>query len=248
MSYIHDFMPFLSPQRVCSGAGTWATVRIKKDYTEAFTQRGIYKEQLLHRHFCTQKLLHTEAFTHRSFCTHTPYKKKLLDTDTFNSLFTRKLLHKLLHRDAFRNRSFYTQKLLLREAFKQSSFYTHTHRSFYTEKIWMKWSGQRTYHDPPDNAMPQRLGTVPHTEPINTKRIYQAAITQRCPTRNQNQGTACTAPSTCTVHVNLDAGVTGEFSTSSCKWSSQHHCTRSSPHREAFSQTKGFYIQQLSHR
>ena len=56
--------------------------------------------------------------------------------------------------------------------------------------------------------MQQRLGTVPHTEPINTKGIsskmpYQAAITQRCPTRNQNQGTACTAPSTCTVHVNL---------------------------------------------
>ena len=27
------------------------------------------------------------------------------------------------------------------------------------------------------------------------------------------KGTACTAPSTCTVHVNLDAGVIGEFST-----------------------------------
>ena len=99
---------------------------------------------------------------------------------------------------------------------------------------WMQWSGQRIYHDPPGNAMPQRLGTVPHTEPINTKAIsskmpYQAAITQRCPTRNQNSGTACTAPSTWTVHVNLDAGVTGEFSTSACKWSSQHHCTRSSP-------------------
>jgi len=55
---------------------------------------------------------------------------------------------------------------------------------------WMQWSGQRIYHDPPGNAMPQRLGTVPHTEPINTKGIsskmpYQAAITQRCPTRNQ---------------------------------------------------------------
>jgi hypothetical protein len=55
----------------------------------------------------------------------------------------------------------------------------------------MQWSGQRIYHDLPGNAMPQRLGTVPHTEPINTKGIsskmpYQAAITQRCPTRNQN--------------------------------------------------------------
>ena len=51
---------------------------------------------------------------------------------------------------------------------------------------WMQWSRQRIYHDPPGNAMPQRLGTVPHTEPINTKGIsskmsYHAAITQRCP-------------------------------------------------------------------
>ena len=77
--------------------------------------------------------------------------------------------------------------------------------------------------------MPQRLGTVPHTEPINIKDIsskmpYQAAITQRRLTRNQNWGTACRVPSTCTAHVNLDAGVTGEFSTSACKWSSQHGC------------------------
>ena len=120
------------------------------------------------------------------------------------------------------------------------------HLSACEKSFWMQWSGQRINHDPPGNAMPQRLGTVPHTEPINTKGIsskmpYQAAITQRCPTRNQNQGTACTAPSTCTVHVNLNAGVTGEFSTSSCKWSSQHHCTRSSPHSMLATQhlTKG---------
>ena len=130
MSYIHDFIPLLSPQRVCSGAGTWATVRIKKDYTEAFTQRGIYTEQLLHRHFCTQKLLHTEAFTHRSFCTHTPYKKKLLDTDTFNSLFTRKLLHRSfctempLETEAFTHRSFYSEKPLNRAAFTHTEAFT----------------------------------------------------------------------------------------------------------------------------
>ena len=39
--------------------------------------------------------------------------------------------------------------------------------------------------------MPQRLGTVPHTESINAKSIsskkpYQVAITQRYPARNQN--------------------------------------------------------------
>ena len=79
---------------------------------------------------------------------------------------------------------------------------------------------------------------APHTEPINTKGIsskmpYQAAITQRCPTRNQNQGTACTAPSTCTLYCACQPGRRchrGVQYTSSCKWSSQHHCTRSSPH------------------
>ena len=35
-------------------------------HIEAFTQRGIYTEKLLHRRFCTQTLLHTEAFTQKS--------------------------------------------------------------------------------------------------------------------------------------------------------------------------------------
>ena len=74
MSYVHDFMPFLSPQRVCSRAGTKATVRIKRHvvftqrrfYTQKPLHTGIYTEQLLHRRFCTQTLLHTEAFTQKS--------------------------------------------------------------------------------------------------------------------------------------------------------------------------------------
>ena len=67
--------------------------------------------------------------------------------------------------------------------------------------------------------MPQPLGTVPHTEPINI-RVYPA----RCRTRQQLrkdvlQGIKIKVlhaqpprPVHCTVHVNLDAGVTGEFS------------------------------------
>ena len=39
------------------------------------------------------------------------------------------------------------------------------------------------------------------------------------------RGTAFTAPSTCTVHVNLDTGVNGEFSTSTYEWS-RYHCDR----------------------
>ena len=43
---------------------------------------------------------------------------------------------KLLHRASFYREAFYTEKLLLTEqAFVQRSFYTHTHRSFYAQKL-----------------------------------------------------------------------------------------------------------------
>ena len=66
MSYIHDFMPVLSPQRVCSRAGTAKKNTQRRFYTQRPLHRGIYTEQLLHRRFCTQTLLHTEAFTQKS--------------------------------------------------------------------------------------------------------------------------------------------------------------------------------------
>ena len=132
MSYIHDFMPFLSPQRVCSRAGTGATVRIKRHvvftqrknytekilHTEAFTQRGIYTEQLLHRRFCTQALLHTEGFY-----TDKPFLKKP---------YHMKPLHRAaLHTDAFSHRSFLHTGTLTRRC---PSFYTqellHTHTPY----------------------------------------------------------------------------------------------------------------------
>ena len=109
MSYIHDFMPFLSPQRVCPRAGTWATVRIKRHVV--FTQR---------------KKLRREDFTHRSLCT---------ERDLHRADFTRTLLHT----DAFTYRSFYflhrkafSKEALPHEAFTQSSF---THRRFFTKKF-----------------------------------------------------------------------------------------------------------------
>ena len=53
----------------------------------------------------------------------------------------------------------------------------------------MKWA--ENLSNPPGHAMPQQLGTVPHTESINATSIsskipYQVAIAQRYPTRNQN--------------------------------------------------------------
>ena len=136
MSYIHDFMPCLSPQRVCSRAGTWATVRIKrhvvftqrKKYTEnilqteTFTQRGIYTEQLLHR----QTLLHTDAFTYRSFYTEKPFLKK----PCHMSLYTEKLYTQtLFHKEVFTHRNFNAQmpKLLHTGAFAHTRL---TKRSF----------------------------------------------------------------------------------------------------------------------
>ena len=60
------------------------------------------------------KLLHTGAFpnTHA----HTPYKKKLLDTETFTAFS-----QESFHTEAFAQRCLYTQKLLHAEAFSQRS-------------------------------------------------------------------------------------------------------------------------------
>ena len=106
--YIHDFMPFFSPQRVCSRAGTWATVRIKrhvvftqrkKIHREDFTHRSLYTERDLHRAAFTQTLLHTDAFIYRSFYTEKPCHHR------------KPLNRAALHTDAFSQRSFYTQEL-----------------------------------------------------------------------------------------------------------------------------------------
>ena len=123
-------------------------------HTEAFTQRSLYTEELLHSKsiythrgfytekslhkgaFYTQKVLHREVFTLRSFC-----------TQTSRSLYTQKLLHKevstqiysfhtqtRLHTEAFTQRSLYTlhRKFLHTEAFTHSEIFTQT---FHTEKL-----------------------------------------------------------------------------------------------------------------
>ena len=111
MSYIHDFMPFLSPQRVCSRAPErqseskdMLSLHSEKNYTEKiFTHRSLYTERDLHRAAFTQTLLHTDAFTYRSFYTEKPFLKKP---------YHMKPLHRAaLHTDAFSQRSFYTQEL-----------------------------------------------------------------------------------------------------------------------------------------
>ena len=154
MSYIHGFMPFLSPQRVCSRAGTWATVRIKRHVV--FTQRKIYTEKILHTDKQMPKLLHRHVFTHRGIYT------KVLHTDAADasahrSFWTQMPLHTEafterrfdiytpMHTEAFRHRLFSreSQKLWHREAFTQRIFYTqkllHTHklfhRSLYTRRL-----------------------------------------------------------------------------------------------------------------
>ena len=81
MSYIHDFMPFSlqtegflegwylsdsqNQKTCCFYTANKLLYTEKILHTEAFTQRGIYTEQLLHRRFCTQTLLHTEAFAQK---------------------------------------------------------------------------------------------------------------------------------------------------------------------------------------
>ena len=68
------FAPGLAPERQSESKDTLSS-HSEKNYTEkilhteAFTQRGIYTEQLLHRRFCTQTLLYTEAFTQKSLVT-----------------------------------------------------------------------------------------------------------------------------------------------------------------------------------
>ena len=111
MSYIHDFMPFLSPQRVCPGPAPERRSESKdmlflhseKKHREDFTHRSLYTERDLHRAAFTQTLLHTDAFTYRSFYAEKPFQKKP---------YHMKSLHRAaLHTDAFSQRSFYTQEL-----------------------------------------------------------------------------------------------------------------------------------------
>jgi len=120
--------------------------------TDAFTYRSFYTEKPflkkpyhmkpLHRAalhtdaFSQKEFLHTGTLTRRcpSFCTHThtraPYKKKLLDTETFTAFsqesfyteaFAQRCLYKqkLDHAEAFTHRSLETEQLLHREDFAQ---------------------------------------------------------------------------------------------------------------------------------
>ena len=80
-------------------------------HAEAFTQRGIYTEQLLHRRFWhrrfyIQKLLHRKAFSKEAL----PHEAFTQSSFTHRRFFTKKLLHTgTLTR---RCPSFYTQELL----------------------------------------------------------------------------------------------------------------------------------------
>ena len=96
-------------------------------HTEAFTQKSLvwrslttwslyteqlYTQTLFHREVFTQelKLLHAGAFAH------TPYKKKLLDTETFTAFS-----QESFYTEAFAQRCLYKQKLLHTEALTQRS-------------------------------------------------------------------------------------------------------------------------------
>ena len=87
----------------------------QRRYTEAFTQRSLY----------TEELLHTDAFTNRSF-----YTEESLDTEVFRqgSFFTHRRVctQKFLRRGAYTHThtSFYKEKSLYRGAFTQRRFYT----------------------------------------------------------------------------------------------------------------------------
>ena len=101
-SYILDFMPFLSPQRVLlqgwhlsdsQNQKTCCFYTAKKIHREDFTHRSLYTGRGLHRAAFTQTLLHTDAFTYRSFYTEKPFQKKP---------YHMKPLHRAaLHTDAF---------------------------------------------------------------------------------------------------------------------------------------------------
>ena len=146
-------MPFFSPQRVCSRAGTWATVRIKRHvvFTQRknITQRRFYTQKPLHREGFTQSSFYTDAFAHRRFYIQKLLHRKALSPQkafkqssfTHRRFFTKKFLHTgTLTR---RCPSFYTQELLhthalQKEAFRHRNFYSLftrklLHRSFCTE-------------------------------------------------------------------------------------------------------------------
>ena len=111
---------------------------------EAFTQRSLYTEELLHtKAFAHSKLLHTQGLLHREVFT----QRSFLHTEGFTqrSLYPIAFAHKRL--GAFTHRSCYTKSLhryiaffhsqtrLRTEAFTQRSLYTEsfTHGSFYTQ-------------------------------------------------------------------------------------------------------------------
>ena len=113
-------------------------------HTEAFTQRSLYTEELLHtKAFAHSKLLHTQGLLHREVFT----QRSFLHTEGFTqrSLYPIAFAHKRL--GAFTHRSCYTKSLhryiaffhsqtrLRTEAFTQRSLYTEsfTHGSFYTQ-------------------------------------------------------------------------------------------------------------------
>ena len=108
------FSPGLAPERQ-SESKDLLLLHSEHIYTEkflraeAFTQRGIYTEQLLHRRFCTQTLLHTDAFTHRSFYTEKPLHRKAFSKEA--------LPHEAFTQSSFTHRPFFTKTLFTHRNF-----------------------------------------------------------------------------------------------------------------------------------
>ena len=169
MSYIHDFMPFLSPQRVCSRAGTRATVRIQRHvvflHSEKNTQRRFYTQKPLHREGFTQSSFYADAFAHRRF-----YIQKLLHRKAFSK--------EALPHEAFTQSSFYTQTLLHRDA--PSSFCTQTPPGFDAQKfLHISFTQTSFYTEKPRHSIfftQKHLHT--HTKALRTRLYTQSFYTQ----------------------------------------------------------------------
>ena len=134
-------------------------------HTEAFTQRSLYTEELLHTKAFThtgaftQRSLYTkELFTHRRFYT----EKSLLYsfcTQTSRSLYTQKLLHKEVFTQIY---SFHTQTRLHAEAFTQRSLYTLHRELLDTEAFTHSEIFTQTFH----------TETLSHTEAFTQRSLY----------------------------------------------------------------------------
>ena len=85
-------------------------------HREAFTQRSLCAEQLLHRSIYTQKPLHRAAFSQITLSTQSFFKQELLHRETF--------MHRTL---THRCSGFYTQDLIY--------IYIRTHKRLYTKKF-----------------------------------------------------------------------------------------------------------------